>query len=196
MYFRRLIFIFVGLIALILLFTIIFGGGKKPAPVNPLKPLPDYSTTDATVSFTTDGLINGDDLHRQIRITIGPDSRTLDIIQGYSGRVISTKEFYNTQDAYRVFLKAINNEAFLAKNEKSKLPADSEGECPLGFRYIFSLDQEGGNLFNSWTSSCGPAIGNSKTSLDAVSALFQNQIPAYTTLTDNVNLSATAPADQ
>ncbi len=191
MYFRRLIFIFVGLIALILLFAIIFGGHKKPAPANPLKPLPDYFATDASVSFTTDGLINGDDLHRQIRITIDANSRTLDIIQGYSGRVIGTKNFYNTQDAYRVFLKAINNEAFLAKNDKSKLPANPEGQCPLGFRYIFSLDQEGGNLFNSWTSSCGPAIGNSKTALDAITSLFQNQIPNYDTLTGNVDLSAT-----
>lgn len=190
MYFRRVIFIFGGLIALILLFAIIFGGGKKPAPVNPLKPLPDYAATDASVSFTTDGIINGDDLHRQIRITIDANSRTLDIVQGYSGRVISTKSFYNTQDAYTIFLKAINNEAFLAKNEKSKSPSSSDGQCPLGFRYIFSLDQDGGNLFNSWTSSCGPSVGNSKTALDAITALFQDQIPNYDTLTGNVDLSA------
>ena len=196
MYFRRLIFIFVGLIALILLFAIIFGGGKKPAPVNPLKPLPDYSSTDASVSFTTDGIVNGDDIHRQIRITIDANSRTLDIIQGYSGRVISTKDFYNTQDAYRVFLTSINNEAFLAKNVKSKSPANPEGQCPLGFRYVFSLDQDGGNLFNSWTSSCGPAIGNSKTALDAITTLFEDQIPGYDTLTENVDLSATAPATE
>lgn len=193
MYFRRLIFIFLGLITLILLFAIIFGGGKKPAPANPLKPLPDYYTTDATVSFTTDGLTNGDDLHRQIRITIGPDSRSVDIIQGYSGRVITTKDFYNSQDAYRVFLKALNNEGFLAKNEKSKLSGSPEGECPLGYRYIFSLDQEGGNLFTSWTSSCGPAVGNSKAVLDAISQLFQDQIPGYGIIVENVSLNATAP---
>lgn len=191
MYFRRLIFIFVGLIALILLFAIIFGGGKKPTPINPLKPLPDYANTTATVSFTTDGLINGDELHRQIRITVGPDSRTLDIIQGYSGQVIRTKDFYNTQDAYSVFLKALNNEGFLANDLKAKVPADSSGQCPLGFRYVFSLDQDGGNLFNSWTSSCGPSVGNSKASLDAITTLFQNQIPDYSLRTEDVNLSST-----
>lgn len=196
MYFRRLIFIFVGIVILILIFAIIFSGGKKPAPANPLKPLPAYASTDASVSFTTDGIVNGDDLHSQIRITIDANSRTLDIIQGYSGRVISTKDFYNTQDAYSVFLKSINNEAFLAKNSSSKSPANPAGQCPLGFRYIFSLDQDGGNLFNSWTSSCGTSIGNSKAVLDSISTLFQNQIPGYDNLTGSVNLSATEPASQ
>lgn len=191
MYFRRLIFIFVGIIILILIFAIIFSGGKKPAPANPLKPLPAYASTDASVSFTTDGIVNGDDLHRQIRVTIDANSRTLDIIQGYSGRVISTKDFYNTQDAYSVFLKSINNEAFLAKNQDSKAPSDPAGQCPLGYRYLFSLDQDGGNLFNSWTSSCGTSVGNSKAALDSITTLFDNQIPNFGTLTDGVDLSAT-----
>ena len=196
MYFRRLIFIFIGLIVLILLFVIIFGGHKKPAPANPVKSLPDYANTDASVSFTTDGIVNGDDLHRQIRVTIDANSRTLDIIQGFSGRVISSKNFYNTPDAYNVFLKSLNNEGFMAKNQKAKSPADPAGQCPLGFRYVFSLDQEGANVFNSWTSSCGPAVGNSKALLDAITTLFNDQIPNYSALTENVDLSATAPPSQ
>ena len=84
------------------------GGHKKPDRLHPtakVLTLPDYAGTTAVTSMTIDGRVNGDDIHRAIRVTIGQNQRELDIIQGYSGHVLSSQTFYNTQDAYTVFLR-------------------------------------------------------------------------------------------
>jgi hypothetical protein len=183
----RLIAAFAGIIIFIILLVLIFGHGK-PAPTGPtIQPLPDYASTDATVSFTTDGLVNGDELHRQIRITISNSQRTLDVLQGYNGQVIMSKNFENNQEAYFVFLKSINYSGFLAKNKK-KVSSDERGVCPLGFRYIFDLNGDEGDLSRLWTTSC--AIGNWGGNLPTVQALFKYQIPNYSNLTADVNLQA------
>jgi hypothetical protein len=188
MTFGRLIAIFAGIIAFILILVVIFGRGK-PAPTGPtIQPLPDYSSTDATVSFTTDGIVNADQLHRQIRITISNTTSTVDVLQGYNGQVIMSKSFVNNQEAYLVFLKSLNYSGFLAKNKK-KISSDERGFCPLGFRYVFDLNGDEGDLSRLWTSSC--AIGNWGGNLATVQALFQNQIPDYAILVQDVNLQAT-----
>src|SRR5438105_697249 len=138
MYLGRLIAGFLGFIIFIVILVSLFGhGGKKPlTPLNTIKPLGDYAETTATVSFTTDGIVNGDEMHRAIRITISANQRQLDVLQGYSPQVILSKAFVNDQEAYTVFLKAIGNSGFVVKNKKSRAPADERGLCPLGFRYI------------------------------------------------------------
>jgi hypothetical protein len=193
MYFGRLLAGFIGLITLIIILVVLFGhGGKKPvAPINPIKPLADYAQTDATTSFTVDGIVNGDEMHRAIRITVSASQRQLDVLQGYNPSVIQSNTFINNQEAYTVFLKSIRNSGFLAKNSKSKAPADPAGQCPLGFRYILNLNQDGDDLSNLWVSSCGSAVGNAVGALPTIQTLFQDQIPNYETLTDQVNLSAT-----
>ena len=193
MYFGRILAGIVGLIIFIVIIVMLFsGGGKKPVtPVNTLKPLGDYADTTALVSFTVDGIVNGDEMHRAIRITVDANQRQLDVLQGYNPQVITSKTFVNNQEAYRVFLKAIGNSGFVAKNKKSKAPADPAGLCPLGFRYILDLNQDGDDLSRLWTSSCGTAIGNSAGALTTIQTLFQDQIPSYSTLTNRVNLSAT-----
>lgn len=193
MYLGRLIAIILGFIAFIVILVMIFGGDdKKPAtPVNPLKPIADYAETDATVSFTVDGTVNGDEMHRAIRITISTNQRQLDVLQGYNPQVITSKTFINNQEAYTVFLKSIGNSGFLLKNTKSKAPADERGQCPLGFRYILDLSQDGEDLSRTWSSTCGTAVGNSGAAIATIQQLFQRQIPNYNTLVNQVNLSAT-----
>lgn len=188
----RLFFGFLAFILVIVLLVAFVGGSHKRQPSQPLKALPDYAGTSATVTMATDGIVNGDDIHRQIRIIVGKDSRELDVIQGYSGHVIFKHTLYNNRNAYLVFLKAINNEGFLSKNLRPKAGSDSQGQCPVGYRYVFHLSQNGTDLFTSWASTCGQQVGNFNGTLDALQGLFQNQIPNYSTLTQNVNLSATS----
>src|SRR5438128_1806304 len=91
----RIILLVVGLIIFIIILVLLFGGhGQKKKPSNPTTTqpamtLPDYANTTATVSMTTDGIINGDDLHRAIRIIVSNTTRELDIYQGYSGHVLN-----------------------------------------------------------------------------------------------------------
>jgi len=194
MSFGRIILYLVGFIIFLVILLKLFTGGHKPAPTTgvQVKPLPEYAATDATVSFTTDGIVNGDELHRSIRITISSNQRTLDVLQGYNPSVIQSKSFVNNQEAYDVFLRAIANSGFLVKTKNSKAPTDERGLCPLGFRYILDLNQDGDDLSRLWASSCGSKVGNSAAAIPTVSQLFEDQIPNYENLVGQVNLSATA----
>ncbi|MBX4197249.1 hypothetical protein KW801_01685 [Candidatus Saccharibacteria bacterium] len=192
MYLGRLIAGFVGFIIFIIILVMLFGhGGKKPAPLNPIKPLAEYAQTDATVTFTSDGIVNGDELHRAIRITISANQRQLDVLQGYNPQVIQSKTFINNQEAYTVFLKAIARSGFVAKLKNSKAPADERGVCPLGFRYILTLNDGSDDISRLWASTCGSKVGTSGGAITTLHSLFQAQIPNYQTLTSQVNLSAT-----
>ncbi|HVS79178.1 MAG TPA: hypothetical protein VHD84_02735 [Candidatus Saccharimonadales bacterium] len=187
----RLLAIFTGFVLFIIILVVLLTGGKKPAIGNTVQPLPDYAGTDATVSFTVDGLVNADELHRQIRITVSNSQMEMDVLQGYNPRVIKSKSFVNNQEAYTVFLKSINNYGFLSKLKGTKEPDSEEGQCPLGFRYILDLNQDGVDLSRTWASTCGSKVGTSGALIDTIQTLFQDQIPNYQQLTENVNLQAT-----
>jgi hypothetical protein len=187
----RYIFGFILFLLLIVVGLIfIFRGNNKKPVVTPNAPvvlaLPDYATTDATVSMVVDGRVNGEDAHRAIRVTVGRDSRNLEIIQGYSGRVIDTHSFPNTTDAYDVFLRSLNNSGFMTKQKNTKAPADPRGLCPDGFRTILTLNKGGEPLSRLWTSTCG--IGNFGGNIDLVNDLFRMQITGYDDLTSQVEL--------
>jgi len=188
----RIIAAILGFIVFIVIMVNLFTG-HKPAPVNTvaLKPLPDYASSDATVSFTADGIINGDEMHRAIRVTVSANQRTLDVLQGYNPQVILTKSFENNQEAYDVFLRALANAGFLVKSKNSKAVTDERGLCPLGFRYILDLNQDGDDLSRLWASSCSTSLGNAAGQVATIRQLFQDQIPDYETITGPVNLSAT-----
>lgn len=193
MNFGKLLAGFIGLITFLIIILIIFGhGGKKQNPAEVLKPLGDYADTGASVSYTTDGLVNSDSLHTSIRITVTANQAELDVLQGYNPRVIQSNVFQNNQEAYTVFLKSIGNYGFLAKSKSVKIPDNEQGLCPLGFRYILTLNQDGEDLSRTWASSCGKALGNSLASTTTVQRLFQNQIPNYNSLVNQYSLSATA----
>jgi hypothetical protein len=184
---RALLWI-ISLVLLIIIGSIlIFGGGKKPKP-NPhaLKPLIDYAYTDSNVTMTIDGHINGDDIHRQIRITVDQNQRVMDIVQGYSGNVIDHHAFTNTPDAYNVFLHAINNGGFLLA--RKGITSNYIGQCPTGERFIYTLDQDGSTLATRWTSDCGSNVGNLAGDPSTLEELFQNQITGYNDLTADIQL--------
>jgi len=197
---NRSVAFFVGILILIFLgfLLILTGGNGKKTPTNTpeVVALPDYANTDATVSFTTNGIVNGVDIHRAIRITVGQDQRELDILQGYSGQVLSSQTFANTTDAYSAFLKAINNAGFLTKVKKPLVPASPDGQCPMGYTYVLQLNRGGNTLSNTWGSTCGTKVGNSAALITTTQQLFQNQITNYFTVIGSVNLSATTSSTQ
>jgi hypothetical protein len=188
------IFLSLAIISLILIIGVIliFGGNEpeKPPQGPVIQPLPSYASTDAQVSMTIDGPVNGEDVHRQIRIRVDRYGRHLEIIQGYSGNVIARNDFDNTQDAYRVFLKSLNNSGFMAARKGVK-NTDYEGQCALGQRYIFELNDGGEELSKLWSSSCGGNIGTlAGANSGSLRSLFQAQITNYGSLIQNVNLGA------
>lgn len=189
MYRAPLIF---GVVILLLILGVIWlfggnnGGKTSKTPHSQIQPLPNYAGTDAQVSMTIDGPITGDDTHRAIKITVSQNERDLDIIQGYSGYVIKHQQFYNTQNAYSVFLKAINIGGFLEQRKDTSASLDDSGQCPLGERFVFELNNSGSKLSSLWTSNCSTAVGNFGGDSGLVQTLFQNQITNYQALTQNV----------
>lgn len=180
--------VFLLLIVLGLIF--IFRAGKdapKPAVNAPvILPLPQYATTNASVSMTLDGRVNGEDAHRAIRITVNRDARKVETIQGYNGRVIDSHTQANNSSSYDVFLRSINNSGFMSRLKNAKVPEDPKGQCPAGFRTIFTLEKDTKPLSSLWTSDCG--IGNFAGDLDLLLELFRMQITDYDNLTSSVEL--------
>ncbi len=183
---RRFILVIAGVFVIVVLAVLIFGRGGAPK-VNPTvaKNLPDYADTAVQVQFTDQGVINGDDAHREIVITVGQNSRTLTINQGYEGKVLKTQTIYNNTAAYKAFLSALNVSGF-TKVKKSRISSE-EGLCPLGQRYIFQVMNSDQNDLRTWSTSCnGPATfgGNFST----VQTLFQLQFANYDDFTSDVQL--------
>jgi hypothetical protein len=190
-YFIRNLIIFL-LVSFLLIFLVvkIFGGHPKKSP-NPstttpvVNPLPDYADTYAEVSFTTDGHINGNDQHRAIKITIDQFQRKLDILGSYDYNVLEEHKLPNTEQAYSVFLKAINNEGFVLKRKNNTSPSSETGQCPLGMRTIYELNDSGDSLVRLWGSTCGEKIGTFGGSKSGVQELFQDQITDYDKIISN-----------
>lgn len=186
---RTFLIAFIVLMLFIFVVIKIFGGHKsKPAPspsVPVVKPLPEYSDTTAEVSFTTEGRINGDDQHRAIKITVDQYSRKIDIIGGYNGNILEEHIQKNNQQAYDIFLRALRNSGFTVKKTKHAVN-DERGQCPLGQRFIFELNDSGDVLSHLWSSTCG--IGNFGGQPGTVEDLFQLQITDYSKIISNAKV--------
>jgi len=188
-YVRRIVVVIAVILVVIAGIAVIRGGNQQkplsPAANKPLT-LPEYGNTTGQVSWTIDGRVNGDDIHRQIRVTVSRDSRVIDVIQGYGGIVMTTKQYYNTLQAYDVFLRAINTEKFLLARKGVK-NTDERGQCPLGFRNIFKLEQDNKQISRLWSSTCS-GIGTFAGNTADLQVLFKRQIPDYDKLTAQVAL--------
>lgn len=176
----------IGLIVLIIVLLFHHGGsGKVPATKAPLI---SYSNSDTTVREIIDQTINAPQNHRTIQITVGRDTTTFELIQGYDGNPLNTKTYPMTASAYAVFLHALQHEGYTLGNDDSTLK-DERGFCPLGTRYIFEVvDGSGSDIERFWTTSCGsgsPSTFKGKTA--TVLQLFQQQVPDYDTLTANLS---------
>ena len=187
---RLAVAIAVVLIILVVAILFIFRGDNEPS--NPAKreplPLNEYATDETSeVVFTTRGQINGDDIHRNIVISVSSSERRIDIIQGYEGNIISRQSFANNESAYREFLNAIKNAGFMAK--KSKVTTENpEGQCPTGQLYYYTLEQDDSVLSELWSGSCSNKVGTSAANRSLIQTLFKNQITNYNQITSNVSL--------
>ncbi len=149
------------------------------------KKLPDYSTTNATVSFIVEGKINGGDQHREVRINADRFSRSLLIFEGYQGKIIRQENFPNSQQGYKEFLAALQDAGFSVRREGAKTLSPN-GQCPLGKRYYYQATEVAGFPSDLWSSSCGRAVGTFGGNFSVVEQLFQLQIPGYSKLTQDV----------
>ncbi len=172
----------IGLLILLIIF-LMRGGNDRQAPTTE-KTLASYASTDAEVSFLNEGPINAASEHEQILITVDRDYVTYQQIIGYDGRVMMTKRFSNTQNAYSAFLSALGHAGFTMADDKESLQ-NEKGRWPTGHRYIFELNEGTDQIQRSWGTNCGSAktfLGNQSLTI----TLFQAQVPNYNTLSQEV----------
>ncbi|MBI1857462.1 hypothetical protein HY003_04295 [Candidatus Saccharibacteria bacterium] len=175
---RRPIFSILGIIFIIVLAVLFFNrGSNEPSPAKKTqKILHDYANSNAIVGFTTQGKIVGDDKYRSIRITIGRDFRKVEVLDGYEQVVEKAQNFSNNEDAYGVFLRALELHGF-TKSRKTPT-ADERGTCPTGNRYVYEHKDGDDSLQRTWSTSCNTSQG-SFAGQQVVRQLFQAQITDY-----------------
>ncbi|HSX44481.1 MAG TPA: hypothetical protein VLE69_04295 [Candidatus Saccharimonadales bacterium] len=181
-----------SIVGIILVILLIFLGiilfrspGKPKQPAVAGKTLPEYSTTDAQVRLTIDGIINSEQQHQAIKITVGKDQNSIDIIQGYQNHLLNSKVYDNNQSAYFQFLSALNLLGYT--KERKTINSDMNGQCPLGSRYSYELINAGDADFDRWNTSCSNVPGTfGSPSPPTIRTLFERQIPDYAQLTQSV----------
>ncbi len=172
----------IGLIIMIL--VLLLRGGSNPT-TKPLQ-LGDYAYTGATAQLIIDGPINADQNHREILIAVSQQAVTLTVYQGYQQSIVTTKSYGNNESAFAVFLHALQHAGFTLGN-KDKTLSDERGYCPSGDRFIYSFNNNGGDLLRYWSTGCG-GQGTFKGNTSTIQFLFKQQVSDYDNLTANVAL--------
>lgn len=190
---RRSIYIFLGalfvIFLVVLVFVIIFRNGDNGGngTVKTVVLADNAADDDVKVSYTLDGIIRGNELHRAIRISVNNRFRTLEVFEDYQGTVIDKHTFPNNVESFRAFLAGLQTLGYLRQASEPAI-TDFEGQCPLGYRHIFNTEGVENAPTTLWRTSCSNTSGNFRGSLDSVRRLFRLQIPKYDSLVSRVNL--------
>jgi hypothetical protein len=149
----------------------------------------DLTSEDAqgTIArYTVRGPIVADENYREVRITVSQNSRTVDIIGGYSGTIIRTQTLPNTAQSYRAFLGALSAAGFTnirSESEQNKLTT-----CVTGNQYRFEIQRGTDKPQDTWTSACNRSHGDFGGNVEATANLFRGQIPNYSEVANGVLL--------
>ncbi len=188
-------FIIFGIVVVILIFglvAIFSRRGERPnqeASVKKATALIDYANSSTVVRLTQEGYINARENHRVVQITVGQNSRTIELIEGYQGKVIKSNSYSNDTDSYRAFLAALHNAGYTNTRVASTRNIEPIGACALGYRYYYDI-LDGANVKQSlWSTSCGNIRGTFNGKSGGVRTLFQKQIPNYSTFMQGVSFS-------
>lgn len=184
-----------AIILMIVLFNVIRNSFRQtdtsPAIQAPNeKVLNESASKGLPVQFTVRGIVNAQETHRSIRITVDRSTRTIDVLEGYNGKVIKTQTFPNTTEAYNSFIDSLEGAGFA-----KRAVGDNRGvegvTCPLGLLYTYEIDP-GVNpaVLRTWSTSCSSNQGSFTGNRIQVQTLFQRQIPDYNGFTSGITLGA------
>ncbi|HUC90275.1 MAG TPA: hypothetical protein VMR45_05730 [Patescibacteria group bacterium] len=180
---------FLGLLSAITLIVIVFilvlhGFSGSSKPKNQIT-LTDYATSSTVVKLTVSGPVKADQNHQGYSITVGRDSNTIEVYQGYQNTVTQAKTYGNNSVAYADFLRALQLQGF-TKGSADTTQSDDRGVCPLGARYTFEIQTAGETIQRYWATSCGK--GTFKGTSSSIMTLFKLQIPEFPQITKDIIL--------
>jgi hypothetical protein len=101
--------------------------------------------------------------------------------------VVNTQTYENNSSAYSAFLSALQTTGFMVvdSNFKYKSPA---GLCPFGTTYTYTFTNGDDDILNAWTTTCGTGTGNWRGIAGSVNALFEAQIPNFSSFISGTSL--------
>jgi hypothetical protein len=140
----------------------------------------------STASYTVDGPVVANNLHRSFRIEVSENVVTMRVYGGYGSFLISENSYPNTAESYAVFMSALENEN-ISSRAKGTTPDDDFSEvgvCATGRKFIVELDKE----LRRWSTSCNNREGTAGFNMQAVGTLFQLQVPDYNTIVSGTGL--------
>ncbi len=180
-------FLVVILVLFLLIVMIVRSGNNSAKKVEKTQAtLMSYVNNPAiTVTQTTIGPVQAAQNHDQATITVSNSSSVMTIYKGYDGSVVDTKSYPMNVASFGEFLKAIDRAGYTRGDTPAELK-DDRGFCPLGSRYIFTINDGGNELQRYWATSCnGSRTYRGNVSLTRT--LFQNQIPDYNAMINSAN---------
>lgn len=167
----------IGLIILVVILIIRAIGGGGGETEAPKAVLSDHANTATVVRLSIDDRVEANESHHSVRITIGRDQRSVEVIRGYEEEVIVSQDFDNNLESYTVFLRALQFQGY-TNGDTDKNKADERGLCPTNKRYIYEIINPGGNTEQRfWNSEC--KVGTFKGNGSVIRNLFRAQIPDY-----------------
>lgn len=170
--------------------VVIVSGGNSETTSEPARNtvIADYDDKDtASVSWTQQGRLVGDDQRKAIRVTITRNKRTVEILADYAERVERSAEFSNSPEAFDAFVRALDNANF-GKERNVKQP-DERGICPTGNVFVYRLTDMGAEIMRTWSDTCDKANGPyGGGTAPLIGKLFKAQITDYNTFVKGVKL--------
>jgi len=176
------------LVSILLIVLIVVAIGHKSSNLATQKPMASYANNPtAQVSMLIDGPVSAPPQHNQVQEIVSNSQTTINIIQGYNYHIIKTQSYPLSDAGFTVFLRSLE---FAGFNKGTNNPSLSQasGYCPTGDRYIFTFKVNGKQVQRYWTTNCSGVSHTFDGSLGLTTQLFQNMVPNYGTLTQNLNI--------
>jgi hypothetical protein len=172
----------IGLI--ILAFILILRGGNdgntKKSPA-----VTQYTNTSTVMQLTIEGPVNANQIHNEVRITVGKSQTNYAQLIGYENTVVNSKSYDNNATAYADFLNALARVGY-TKGNTSSSASNELGACPAGTRYIYEILNGAQSVERFWYSSCNQGTYGGNAVL--TNSLFKAQVPDYDNLTSSLAL--------
>jgi hypothetical protein len=161
---------------------------QRPEQARDVSHLEKAKESGSSATFTTRGEVVDEERHRMIEISISATERKVEVLSGYDQQVLKSQTYPNTQAAYEAFLDALNGAKFTdGKPQREKL--SEKAACPLGLHYEYKVTSPSSEEHRLWATSCSRADGTFNGNGSMVRTLFQNQIPDYGKIVDDVRLN-------
>lgn len=179
-------------VIVVLIFAAVLIVRRDPAPRSNVQTgekqvvLADYETKPATASLTIRGEVTAEEDRRAIRISVSAQERVIEILEGYNESVVNRQTFANNDNAYKVFLSALDTAGFTRQQETDI--KDERGYCPHGRRFVYKLQDGSQQVIRTWNTTCSEKKGSFGGNGRTIRNLFEKQIPEYNRLTRDIKL--------